>query len=126
MINIFHRFFNPHCEHCREERQEDSICQTCEVLTVQLARSNVEKDNLLSQIERMANPPVLEETTNEVPEPLKPRVVPWAVRKSILEAEDRAAAQSLRNSGENKDAKQSIKDLEKEVGIPDGQRSETV
>lgn len=125
MFHWLHHLLNPHCPECRSDRQEESICQTCEVLTVQLARSNVDKDNLLSQIERMANPPILEETPSEIPEPLKPRVTPWPVKKAMLEAEDRVAANLLRKASEldkidKKETEQSIEDLEKEVGIPDG------
>lgn len=127
MFHWLHHLFNPHCPECRSERQDNSICQTCEVLTVQLARSNVEKDQLLAQIERMANPPIPTETSNEIPEPIKPRVVPWAVRRSMMEAEDRMAAKLMRETKEkiqvDKKTEQSIEDLEKEVGISDGQRS---
>ena len=131
MINWLHHLFSPHCEHCRAERQENSICQTCEVLTVQLARSNVEKDNLLAQIERMANPPVSDEVPSEIPEPLKPRVVPWNVQRNLMEAEDRHKAKLMRDvlakvKDENKDPEKSIEELEREVGILDGEGSKTV
>ncbi len=115
-----HRFLHPHCSHCKEERQENSICQTCEVLTVQLARANIEKDQLLAQIERMASPSIIEEPVDkETPEPLKPRVVPWAVRRNLLEAEDRVKAKLMRDSKGKIDP--SIEKLEEEVGILDGQ-----
>lgn len=125
MFHWLHHLFNPHCVECRSERQENSICQTCEVLTTQLARSNVEKDNLLSQIERMANPSVPAEVPVETPEPLKPRVIPWAVQRNIMEAEDRHKAKLMRDAiADEKDGKkkseQSIEDLEREVGISDG------
>ena len=114
MFHWLHHLLNPHCEHCREEKQEASICQTCEVLITQLARAHIEKDNLLSQIERMSNPVVPSQETSEIPEPLKSRMVPWTIRRNLLEAEDRKKAQLMR---EVKEKNPSIEKLEKEVGI---------
>lgn len=114
MLKWLHHLLHPHCDHCREERQEASICQTCEVLTTQLARAHIEKDNLLAQLERMNNPVVPIQETSELPEPLKPRMVPWAIRKNLLEAEDRKKAQLMR---EAKSKDPSIEKLEEEVGI---------
>lgn len=118
MFHWLHHLFSPHCAECRTERQENAVCQTCEVLTVQLARANIEKDQLLAQIERMANPaPIVQESQSESPQPLKPRIVPWAVRKNLLEAEDRKAAELMR---EAKMKDKSTTELEEEVGISDG------
>ena len=109
MIKFFHRLFHPHCEHCLLEQQ----CDTCDVLKSQLERANYEKDKLLAQLERMVNPPVPIEEPQELPQPLKPRTVPWEVTRNILEQADRKKAEQIRAD--------KLEELEKETGISDGE-----
>ncbi len=115
MFHWLHHLFSPHCPDCKEERQESAQCRTCEVLVTQLERSNHERGKLLEQIERMSNPvPTEPEAPSELPEPIQPRVVPWTIRRNLLEAEARKAAELKRVA--MKDSSD-IEKLEKEVGI---------
>lgn len=127
-MNWWHRFWNPHCEHCQEERR----CLTCDVLKIELERANYDNRKLLEQIERIVNPqPILSDQTEELPEPIRPRQVPWGIEKNILEAESRIKARILREKAEEskqfkdqtKDRK-TIEDLEKDTGISDEEGNE--
>ena len=120
MRNIFHEFLNPHCEHCREEREESRICLSCETLKLELERLRRENDKLLEALLRKPteeSKPI--DTSNLIP--IKPTNVPWAVRRQILEREDRAAAKLMqvaaKPSNEKTDAveMQELADLEREV-----------
>ena len=121
MIHWLHHLLNPHCDSCRSERQEDSICQTCEVLRSQVERVNFEKDKLLAQLERMTNPSVeTEAEQEEVHKSVGGMAIAWAVKKRLLEAEDRAEAKVERERKlriKSATSEKSIEDLEKEVGI---------
>lgn len=123
MLKWLHHLMNPHCEHClREERirheeerqrrledlqrEEDSkVCESCETLKAQLAIANQEKGELLARLIEKPEP----ELEREAPQVTRPRSIPWAVRRQILEEEDRARARAL------KGAAQSTQELEKEV-----------
>ncbi len=76
----------------REIKNETQICQTCEVLKQQVDILGIENRTLINK---------LTETKSEVvqpienPEPIRPRFVPWNVRRQALEAESRRAAQVL-------------------------------
>lgn len=138
MINFIHRLFNPHCPFCaeqdrleREQQLEDKVCQSCETLKMQLEAANYEKTLL---IKALTDKPESETKidTSEL-KPIKPRVIPWHVRRQMLEKDDRAKALSMKNaakpdSPEPKieteavatstiDNPVSIEDLEKELGV---------
>jgi len=91
MSNWIHRFFNPHCPHCKEEREDSKVCPSCETLKHQLEVVYYEKkqllDRLLEKPEKEASP-VLREVS-------KPVNVPWNVRRQMLEAEDREKAKLM-------------------------------
>jgi len=90
MIKWIHQLLNPHCEQCRDEKEDSSICKTCEILKVQLEVSNSEKRLLLAAI---IPQPKVETTTNPVnPEAIRGRHIPFNVRRQMLEAEDRREA----------------------------------
>jgi hypothetical protein len=107
MATWVHRLFNPHCEHCKEEREDSRICSSCETLRLQLEISNSEKRQLL---ERILEKPVVVNSTGPV-EMTKPMNVPWNVRRQMLEAEDRVKARLMR------EAPIPTEDLEKEMDI---------
>lgn len=74
----------------------DKQCQSCETLRQQLDIANYEKKVLLEKL--LFKPePVPERTV--APEPVnRPVGVPWAVRRQMLEREDREKARSLKNA----------------------------
>jgi len=92
----------------------DSSCPTCEVLRVQLAKSDAERRELLSKLlykENESEPPKVQE---EEMRPIMPQFVPWRVRQQMLEAEDRRKAQLMKEKAKE------IAELEKEMGIDTG------
>lgn len=112
MFLFFHRLFNPHCEHCREERQETKVCSSCETLRQQLEIANHEKEKLL---ERILEKPEPEVNTQPIPV-TQAKNIPWNVRRQLLEAEDRVKAKLMR------DAPKPIEELEKDLGVAEGSK----
>lgn len=88
------------------------ICQTCEILRDQLDESNRERKELLHKLLEKDKPEPLPLATEE-PKPITPNYVPWRVRQQALEAEDKRAAQLMR------DRQREIQALEKELGVGD-------
>lgn len=112
MRNLIHELLNPHCEHCKSEREESRVCASCETLKEQLERTNHEKrqllDRLLEKPEKEA-PPVLREIS-------KPVNIPWNVRRQMLESEDRERAKLIAK------APISTEELEKELDVASEKR----
>jgi hypothetical protein len=110
MSNWFHRFLNPHCPHCVEEKHEEKVCPSCEILRTQVDRLLYENNRLLDRIlEKPAPEPAREPVKITLPN----KNIPWSVRRQMLEAEDREKARLI------KDAPQPVPvaDLEKEMDI---------
>lgn len=99
MFNFFHRLFNPHCEHCREKEELDAHCETCEVLKQELAFLRQERNILL---DKLLNKDIVDQSADKEVDlenfkSLRPTHVPWAVRKQMLENEDRQQAKLMRD-----------------------------
>ena len=115
-----------------------SVCQTCESLKFELERTSREKEQLLNRILELSKPvaPVevrLPEPTTVQPIQLGKRHIPFAVRREMLEAEDREQARLLKEHQENlakirqehlkpapvstAKVSPSVSDLEKELGV---------
>ena len=86
-------------------KSDPEICESCETLKMQLAIANDEKRQLLERILEKPEIPV-----DKPPEITRPIVVPWAVKKQMLEREDRAkAATILRQKEDERLAKEAMK-----------------
>jgi hypothetical protein len=94
MANWFHRFFNPHCPHCAEELVQEMICESCETLKIENARLQRDNDRLLERILEKPETPKEREIA-PVPQSVLPKTLPWAVRRQMLEAEDREKARLM-------------------------------
>jgi arginyl-tRNA--protein-N-Asp/Glu arginylyltransferase len=106
MTHWFHWLFKPHCPECQ-------VCLSCETLKTQLAIANNEKRQLLESI--LSKPESTQPVDASIEfEKMKPKMMTWDVRRKMLEAEDRKAAQIL---AEQKKHAASIEKLEKEIGI---------
>jgi hypothetical protein len=98
-------------------------CEACEILRAQLEQSSRERLDLLNRLldKDKVEPPTV--TSVEEYEPIKPQFIPWRVRQQMFEAEDRKAAQLMRDKiKEMKEVDPSIERLEKEVGLNAGQK----
>jgi hypothetical protein len=93
-------------------------CPVCEVLREQLAHERYEKEQLLKYI--LEPQPNLNSVSSGVadenePEPIRPRVIPWKVRREMLEAEDREKARIL--AKQKDEQAKAIAELEKNLGV---------
>lgn len=117
MINFFHKLFNPHCVHCREQEQEQLVCPSCETLKEQLALANAEKKQLLDYV-LLPDPNTIHhspEKDDDELKPIQPKVVPWRVRRQMLEDEDRKKA--LLEKEQKAEQAKAIAELEKNLGV---------
>jgi hypothetical protein len=120
MVKWIHRLLEPHCPDCKEEREENKICQSCETLRVQLEIANYEKKQLMDALLKPRQP---EEPTRLIvpPEQLAPRNIPWRVRQQMLEAEDRKQAQLNREAEEKAKRSAEASELKKAMDLKRGQ-----
>ena len=113
-IKWLHHLFNPHCPAC----EADTACKTCSTLRELLEIEKFEKKQLLNHL--------LEPTTNSAPyegEPkeIRPKSIPWRIRKEMLETEDRERARILAKKNLE------ISELEKSLGVDDAsEKSEAI
>lgn len=98
-------------------RLPEPHCESCDVLQKQLEISNYEKKQLLEHILDFTKPRAEEIRVTREIEPIKPKAVPFSVRREMLEREDRVKAEILKQKEQEM---KSIEDLEKEVGINNG------
>lgn len=91
-------------------------CPTCEVLKEQLTHERFEKERLLKYIlePKSAMEPAIP-IEQEQPETIQPRIIPWHVRKQMLEIEDRKKVELLRQS--QAERQQAIEELEDRLKI---------
>ncbi len=100
-----------------ETKQVETVCQSCETLKQQLEFSNYEKTQLLNKLLKEPEAPPV----TEAPQVTRPRMVPWNVRRQMLEREDREKAKLLRNAPKP-DAVADVAALEKELDIASAER----
>lgn len=124
MFKFFHTLFNPHCQHCADERREqreyERHCTSCESLARENDRLVRDNERLLTLL--LDKPEAPEQKINDVRD-LKPiqttkiPFIPSAVRRQMLEKESRHAAELAKNAPKpdviNKDAE--LNELEKEL-----------
>lgn len=88
----------------------DEPCEACEILRMQLAKSDAERNELLRRLLDKDKPePLVVDKEDLVP--ITPQFTPWRVKQQMLEAEDRKQAELLRNR------QREIASLEHEMGI---------
>lgn len=144
MFNWLHHILEPHCPDCKEEKQENKVCYSCETLKSLLDTANYEKTQLLNALLAARNPTPLAKEEVVIPQAIPPRNLHWNARRQLLEAEDRKKAALLREKEEeskklrvaadipraasggvavtlpNTSTEESIANLEKELGIEEG------
>jgi len=82
-------------------RDSRSYCKSCETLKEQLTIANHEKKMLMQQL--FKEPVPVTKEPERLPEPIAPKVIPWALKRQMLIAEDREAAASLRRAKEEEE-----------------------
>ncbi len=133
MLNWIHKLLHPHCEICRDEQEMEKVCNSCEVLKTQLEAVNAENRRLLSAILKDDKKSETEQVF--VPQIIHGRHTSFAVKRQMLEAEDRAKADILAKKAKEvageipKDTsvkttlsinQSSVEALEKELGVSNG------
>lgn len=100
-----------------EFRERKKICPSCEALKEMLATANYEKKQLFDKL-MLEKPPVVDEKPPEMTQ-VQPRMIPWRVKRQLLEQEDRKKAELLRNAPK---PDTDVKDLEQELGVVEKER----
>lgn len=111
-MNFFHQLFNPHCEHCAQERN-----LTINILQTELAKVQRENEVLLAKL--LEKPEVKVEEPKVAPSGgmmVGKPIMSWTARRQILEAEARNAARV--EAEKNKEL--TVEQLEKELGVENG------
>lgn len=108
----------------KSAREEEKPCESCETLKQQLEIANYEKEKLLNRIMEKPEP---ERTTAPEPQAVRPKMVPWHVRRQMLEREDRERARLMREAPKTdkeiaETAKTDVAELEKEMDIASAER----
>lgn len=90
-------------------------CRGCEAYQQQMTHMIYENEKLLRYIlepkEMQAAAPIKEEE----PEPIVPKIVPWKIRKEMLEREDRQKAALMKQAKEEQ--QQAIEELENRLKV---------
>lgn len=100
-------------------RESRSYCKSCEVLREQLSVVNFEKKQLMDNLLVKPAPVQVEHVQ---PEPIAPKMVPWHIKRQMLEEQDRALAATIRRQKEDaakavSNSEISVEELEKELAI---------
>lgn len=81
----------------KRDYKQDKPCESCETLKVELAHLHQDNQRLLDRI--LEKPTVPTERIGDNVTPILPRRgVPWNARRQLLEANDRHAAQLMKNA----------------------------
>lgn len=119
--------------------KNNEVCQSCEVLKVELDRANRDKEQLLNRVLELTKPSppevkIINEPLETAPVQLGKKHIPFAVRREMMQAEDREQARLLKEHEKRlaeirqqhqvpqaplstAKAKDSITELEKELGV---------
>ena len=100
--DFINHLLSPHCHECDLNKE----CLNCLKFIQLLDQEKSEKRKLLDTLISLLSEPV--EDKVETPAPIKPALVPWRIKKELLEQEDRKKAQIL---------KEQTEELEKELNI---------
>jgi len=100
----------------RRENKDAKVCQSCDVLKVELSAERREKQMLLQHVLY----PKTEESVRVEgnPEPIRPKHVPWRVKQQELEAQDKIQAARIMQEFKNR-----VAPAEKIMGVEDGEKA---
>lgn len=105
MIKWLHELFNPHCQHCADERREQreilreqNACSSCETLASENARLVRENERLLEILLMPKEIPAVKPVEELKPVKVGGGYIPIGVRRQMLENESRHAARLMREA----------------------------
>lgn len=118
LFDIFHKLFNPHCEHCAaeieaklERERQERACPTCDVLRLELEKTQRRERLLLEKL--MSGPAVDESAPAFDPDQKIPVIVPKSLRfrqqAAELEKQSFLAAEEIK--------KKRTEELESSLGV---------
>lgn len=112
-----HHLWNPHCKECRDEASENKVCRSCEILERELAIVREENRRLLEKLLEPEPVPIKEESLTQEKFKL-PNVVPWSVKRQLLQQEDRNKARAMKEAPKpDMTPSKDVEELEKELGV---------
>lgn len=115
LLEIKYEFREKRTKLTHEVEVEEKVCQSCETLRQQLEIANYREQQYLNKLLKEPEVPVAQAPI----EVSKPRMIPWNVRRQMLEKEDRERARAMQHAAKP-DAvadKKSTEELEKELDI---------
>jgi len=119
MLNWLHKLLNPHCPDCKLDSQDEMICPSCEILKEEINFLRAENRKLIDSITAK---PEAEPERLKAPVPVTvPKVLPWSIKRQMLEQQDREKAMAARKAAK---PDMNIEDLEKEMKIIAEERGE--
>lgn len=80
-------------ERIRQDLIRNNVCESCEYLKIQVEKLQNQNKELIDKLTEEPKPPAIPE---QVKVDIKPRHIPWNVRRQMLESEDRRAAAVLK------------------------------
>ncbi len=127
MISWIHRLFNPHCEHCALQRDQELIlgkrCNSCDALQIQVEYLRADNQRLmdivLGRLEQPITQPQVQ--TSQTFQPIN-HMRGWPQMRRELELKDKLAFEQLKKARkENPELETEINadiaELEKETGV---------
>lgn len=117
-MNWFHKFFNPHCPECRDEKLDNQICDSCNILRQENANLRKHNDQLIQALLDKVNP-----KKDQIPQQVvitQPvsNNLSWRARRHMLETEDKKSAQIEREKRKEMATPiKSVTELESELEI---------
>jgi len=98
----------------KREFSEPKICESCEVLKMELAHLHQDNQRLLDKILTPPTAPI-ERTGDNVTPILPRRGVPWNARKQMLEENDRHKAKLMKDAPKPSPVDTTLEELESDV-----------
>lgn len=117
-MNLFHKFFNPHCPECRDEKLDGLICDSCNTLRQENVNLRKHNDQLIQALLDKVNP-----KKDQIPQQVvitQPvsNNLSWRARRHMLETEDKKSADLLKEKRKEMATPiKSVTELESELEI---------
>ncbi len=106
-----------------EYRERKKVCESCNFLRTELARSNIDRNFLIQQLLSKKDESEAVNVNTNV-EPILPKTIHWRIKQQELEANDRAEAAALeKQRKEAAAAKLNTAKLEESIGIGESNAS---